>query len=77
MSVAEINIGLAPCRVDRVSLTGELGYEIWMPTTYMRHVYTQLHDAGADMGIRNVGVAGLLSMRLGKGLRDLGPRVQS
>ena len=66
MSVAEINIGLAPCRVDRVSLTGELGYEIWMPTTYMRHVYTQLHDAGADMGIRNVGVAGLLSMRLEK-----------
>jgi len=66
MSVAEINIGLAPCRVDRVSLTGELGYEVWMPTTYMRHVYTQLHDAGADVGIRNVGVVGLLSMRLEK-----------
>jgi dimethylglycine dehydrogenase len=66
MSVAEISIGIAPCRVDRVSLTGELGYEIWMPTTYMRHVYTQLHEAGADIGIRNVGVVGLLSMRLEK-----------
>jgi len=66
MSVAEVNVGLAPCRVDRVSLTGELGYEIWMPTTYMRHVFTQLHEAGADIGIRNVGVVGLLSMRLEK-----------
>ena len=66
MAVANMNIGLAPCRVDRVSLTGELGYEIWMPATYMRHVYTKLHEAGAEFGIRNVGVTGLLSMRLEK-----------
>ncbi|MDW3177061.1 MAG: FAD-dependent oxidoreductase [Acidimicrobiia bacterium] len=66
MSVADMNIGLAPARVDRLSLTGELGFEIWTPTMYMRHVYTKLHEAGADVDIRNVGVHALLSMRLEK-----------
>ncbi len=67
LAMAEMNIGLAPARVDRVSLTGELGYEIWMPASYMRHVYTRLLDAGADLGIGNVGILALLSMRLEKG----------
>jgi len=67
MSVAEMNVGVAPARVDRISLTGELGYEIWMPTSYMRHVYTRIMRAGADHAIANVGVNALLSMRLEKG----------
>lgn len=67
LGMAEMNIGLAPARVDRVSLTGELGYEVWMPASYMRHVYTRLLDAGADLGIGNVGILALLSMRLEKG----------
>ncbi|NOX30327.1 MAG: FAD-dependent oxidoreductase, partial [Actinobacteria bacterium] len=67
MGVAEMNVGVAPARVDRISLTGELGYEIWMPTSYMRHVYTRIMDAGAEHAIANVGVSALLSMRLEKG----------
>ncbi len=67
MSVAEMNVGVAPARVDRISLTGELGYEIWMPTSYMRHVYTRIMRAGADHALANVGVNALLSMRLEKG----------
>jgi len=77
MSVAEMNVGVAPARVDRISLTGELGYEIWMPTSYMRHVYTRIMRAGADHAIANVGVNALLSMRLEKGFgiwgRELSP----
>ncbi len=67
LGMAEMNIGLAPARVDRVSLTGELGYEVWMPAAYLRHVYTRLLETGSDLGIGNVGVLALLSMRLEKG----------
>ncbi|MBI4883406.1 MAG: GcvT family protein [Actinobacteria bacterium] len=67
MSVAEMDIGRAPAIVDRVSLTGELGFEVWVPTMYHRSLYTQLLTVGADDGIGNVGALALLSMRLEKG----------
>ena len=66
LDVAEMNVGRSPAVVDRVSLTGELGYEIWVPSLHLRDVYTQLLAAGADHGIRQVGVHALLSMRLEK-----------
>lgn len=67
MSVAEMEIGRAPAIVDRVSLTGELGFEVWVPPMYHRGLYTQLMEAGADVGVGNVGALALLSMRLEKG----------
>ena len=34
MSVHSIDVGLAPCLVARLSFTGELGYEIYVPTVH-------------------------------------------
>lgn len=72
LDVAQIDIGLAPARVDRVSLTGELGYEVWVPPLYGRDVYQRILAAGAEVDgggapVRNVGVLAMLSMRLEKG----------
>ncbi|MEE9415259.1 MAG: FAD-dependent oxidoreductase [Acidimicrobiales bacterium] len=66
LGVAELDLGLTKARIDRVSLTGELGFEIWIPPMYMRSVYTRLLEAGVDVGIDNAGVLALLSMRLEK-----------
>ena len=66
LDIAELNVGLAPARVDRVSLTGELGYEIWVPSLYARGVYDRLM-AAADGALRQIGILALLSMRLEKG----------
>lgn len=55
-----------PCMINRVTYTGDLGYEIWMEPTYERRVYLALKDAGVDHGIKDFGMRALLSMRLEK-----------
>jgi dimethylglycine dehydrogenase len=66
MAVREMNVGLAPCRVGRVSFTGDLGYEIWMRSDYQRHVFDRLMEAGAEHGLRLFGLRALNALRLEK-----------
>ncbi|MCP3939703.1 MAG: FAD-dependent oxidoreductase [Actinomycetia bacterium] len=61
---AEFDIGLATARVSRVSLTGELGYEIWIPTMDFRSAYDRL--MACDPAPRPIGILAMLSMRLEK-----------
>jgi dimethylglycine dehydrogenase len=67
MSFTEINIGLAPVWCGRVTFTGDLGYEFWMPARYQRYVYEQLLEAGEEFGLRMFGLHALNSLRLEKG----------
>ena len=55
-----------PCMINRVTYTGDLGYEIWMEPTYERRVYLAIKQAGAEFGLRDFGMRALLSMRLEK-----------
>ncbi len=66
MDIAEMDIGMAPCLVGRVSFTGDLGYEIWMEPEYQRHVYNALINAGAEFNIRHFGLRALNALRLEK-----------
>ncbi len=66
MDFREMDVAGAPCMVNRISYTGDLGYEIWMAPEYQRKVYAGLKAAGADFGIRDFGMRALLSMRLEK-----------
>ncbi len=66
MDIAEMDIGMAPCLVGRVSFTGDLGYEIWMEPEYQRHVYNALLNAGAEFNIRHFGLRALNALRLEK-----------
>jgi dimethylglycine dehydrogenase len=66
MDFREIDVANAPCKVNRISYTGDLGYEIWMTPEYERQVYTALMEAGAEFGIQNFGMRALLAMRLEK-----------
>ena len=67
MAFAELNIGVAPVWCGRVTFTGDLGYEFWMPARYQRYVYQQLLGAGEDFGLRHFGLHALNSLRLEKG----------
>ncbi|MFQ5439737.1 MAG: aminomethyltransferase family protein, partial [Paracoccaceae bacterium] len=66
MDYAEMDVARAPCRVNRISYTGDLGYEIWMEPAYERQVYLAIKDAGAKHDIIDFGMRALLSMRLEK-----------
>jgi dimethylglycine dehydrogenase len=67
MSFTELSIGLAPVWCGRVTFTGDLGYEFWMPARYQRYVYEQLTEAGEEFGLRMFGLHALNSLRLEKG----------
>ena len=66
MDFREMEVGGAPCMVNRITYTGDLGYEIWMQPAYQRLVYEAIKDAGAEFGIVDFGMRALLSMRLEK-----------
>ncbi|MHC1548574.1 GcvT family protein [Phyllobacterium sp. K27] len=66
MDYREMAVGGAPCKVNRISYTGDLGYEIWMEPAYQRLVYKAIKEAGAEYDIVDFGMRALLSMRLEK-----------
>jgi dimethylglycine dehydrogenase len=66
MDFREMAVAGAPCMVNRISYTGDLGYEIWMEPAYQRLVYEAIKRDGAEFGIVDFGMRALLSMRLEK-----------
>ncbi len=66
MAFREMDVGMAPCMVGRVSFTGDLGYEIWMPSELQRHVFDRLMEAGKPHGIKPFGARALNALRLEK-----------
>jgi 4-methylaminobutanoate oxidase (formaldehyde-forming) len=58
--------------VQRVTYVGELGYELHVRADLAVSVYDALFEAGAELGLRNVGMSALNSLRLEKGYRDYG-----
>jgi len=63
----ELTIGAAPVLAMRVSYTGELSFELHIPSEYANHVYRVLDDAGRDFGLVNAGYRALNSLRMEKG----------
>ena len=67
-----LEVGLAPVLVGRLTFTGDLGYELWMPARYQRYLFDLLIDAGKDLGIRPFGSSALNSLRLEKSFGSWG-----
>ena len=61
-----IDVAGCPCLINRITYTGDLGYELWMEPTYERQIYLAIKSAGAKLNIADFGMRALLSMRLEK-----------
>ncbi|HEX7993591.1 MAG TPA: FAD-dependent oxidoreductase [Streptosporangiaceae bacterium] len=72
LSARQVHVGYAPVLAMRVTYVGELGWELHVPAEYGAGVYDDLMSAGADLGIRPVGLGAISSLRLEKGYRDMG-----
>ena len=72
LSARQLHAGFAPVLAMRVTYVGELGWELHVPAEYAAGVYDDLMSAGADLGIRPVGLAAMSGLRLEKGYRDMG-----
>jgi dimethylglycine dehydrogenase len=66
LAVRMLDVGTARAVVGRISLTGELGYEIVVPTNLHRTLLRQLREAGQGSGLRLIGDRAIDSLRLEK-----------
>jgi len=67
MSISEMDIGMYPALVGRISFTGDLGYEIWMKPEHQAQIFDLLMQAGEAFGLRLFGLRALNALRLEKG----------
>ncbi|MFV2031067.1 MAG: FAD-dependent oxidoreductase [Gammaproteobacteria bacterium] len=66
LSVREIDVGQCQAIVQRVSYTGDRGYEIYVPWYQQVALYRILSDAGKDFGLKPFGMRAMMSLRLDK-----------
>jgi 4-methylaminobutanoate oxidase (formaldehyde-forming) len=71
-TLQEIDMGYALVKALRLSYTGELGWELYVPTEFTLHVYEMLLEAGEAVGLKHAGLNALDTLRLEKGYRDYG-----
>jgi dimethylglycine dehydrogenase len=83
MTARRMAVGYAPALVARLSVSGELGYEIYVPAPYLPALRSLLDAATTGMDARWLGSYALNSLRLEKGFgiwsreftRDYTPRM--
>lgn len=66
MSLMYAEVGLCDALVKRVSYTGDLGYEIYVPALQQLTLYECLIAAGHDLGLKPFGMRAMMSLRLEK-----------
>ncbi|HBL09129.1 MAG TPA: sarcosine oxidase, partial [Acidimicrobiaceae bacterium] len=59
--------GVADCIIWRIGFTGELSYEVHVPSGYALHVWETLLATGEDLGVAPFGVEAQRILRLEKG----------
>lgn len=76
-SAQELNIFGAPTYALRVAFVGELGWELYVPSEYMVHVYDTIKESGESVGLMDCGYRAIDSLRLEKARRlwghEIGP----
>ena len=72
LAVRRIEAGWAQPWALRVSYTGELGWELYVPTEFVRDLYDRVVEAGTDFGLRHAGGFAFDGLRLERGFRSWG-----
>jgi dimethylglycine dehydrogenase len=67
LTVRRMEVGDVRVIVGRISLTGELGYELVVPVDEHLALWRRLRDEGASLGLRPIGDRAVDSLRLEKG----------
>lgn len=64
MDLRKVTIGMVDCLVQRISYTGDLGYEIYCDPLSQRALWTALWGAGQQFGMQPFGMRAMMSLRL-------------
>ncbi len=65
----QIELGFGIVRAARITFVGELGWELYVATEFMQHVYDEIVAAGEQFGLVHAGYHALNSLRMEKGYR--------
>jgi 4-methylaminobutanoate oxidase (formaldehyde-forming) len=68
----QLSVGFVPCLAARVTYVGELGWELYCPAEFGRHLWDTLWSAGGEHGLVAGGYKAIDSLRLEKGYRVWG-----
>jgi 4-methylaminobutanoate oxidase (formaldehyde-forming) len=77
LTAQEIEVGYSSVLTLRVTYVGELGFELYVPSDQAVSVWETLEGAGADLGLKPVGLAAMNGLRLEKGYRDYGIDIEN
>ncbi|SFR50223.1 GcvT family protein [Litoreibacter janthinus] len=66
MDVRDMTVGQVACRVQRVSYTGDLGFEIYCDPMDQRQLWHTLWSKGQPKGLTPFGMRAMMSLRLDK-----------
>ncbi len=66
LAVRQMEVGCAPAIVQRLSYTGDLGYEIYVAGEHQLALLAAIERAGHDLGLRPFGMRAMMSLRLEK-----------
>jgi dimethylglycine dehydrogenase len=66
MHCKPMDVALVGAKVARLSITGELGYEIHVPASEHLTLYQSFLEAGSDLGLAQIGYNAALSLRIEK-----------
>ncbi len=72
LDLRHVDIATTRALVQRVSYTGDLGYEIYVPAEEQIALYHALDDAGSPLGMKPFGMRAMMSLRLEKGFGSWG-----
>ena len=64
--VRETFVAGVPCILNRLSFTGELGFEIYTAPHFQLKLFEEIEKQGSDLGLQLYGARALMSMRLEK-----------
>jgi dimethylglycine dehydrogenase len=67
LDIRQMELGMVPALVGRVSFTGDLGYELWVKPEFQLRLFDDILAAGDEFGIRLFGSRAMRSLSLEKG----------
>ena len=66
LSFREMELGMIPAKVGRMTFTGDLGYELWVTADYQLALYDLLLREGTELGLGHFGGRAQNALRLEK-----------
>ncbi len=71
-TMKNVELGYATIKALRITYMGELGWELYIPSEFVQHVYDEIIKVGEKFSLKHCGYHSLNSLRIEKAYREFG-----